>query len=66
MRTDVAKRVRIANRLSGMHVSAKSEILRAWRTSEQRVKAEAYSYIASDETSKSKTGCHVVTGEGEN
>ena len=33
MRTDGAKRVRIANRLSGMHVSAKSETLGAWSKS---------------------------------
>ena len=43
-----------------MHECAKSETLRAWRTSEQRVKAKAYSYIASAVTSKSKTG----QGEG--
>ena len=40
LRTDGAKRVRIANRLSGMHVSAKSETLRAWSKSKTGIKGE--------------------------
>ena len=45
MRTNGAKRVRIASRLSTLLQSNMCETLRAW--------------------SKSKTGCHEVTGEGE-
>ena len=40
LRTNRVKRVRIANRLSGMHVSAKSETLRAWSKSKTGIKGE--------------------------
>ena len=45
LRTNGAKRVRIASRLSTLLQGNMCETLRAW--------------------SKSKTGCHEVTGEGE-